>query len=73
MAERLKKDGTPDLRSSNGGHKTAGRKNKGKERKKQIEVFLSESEFKSEGWESNVCNQVENKMNKKIKDTLHIK
>jgi len=60
----------PDGRKNNGGHKTAGRKEKAfEDKKQQIEVFLSPNEFKKKTWKSNVCDQVENKMNNKLKNT----
>ena len=63
---RLKKNGEPDRRCNNGGHTNTKPKLPKEEKKIQTQVYLSEKEFNSKGWKSNVCNQVENNMNKKI-------
>lgn len=63
---KLKKNGEPDLRVNNGGHTNTKPKLDPKDKKISVDVFLSENEFKSKGWKRNVCEQVENKMNKKI-------
>lgn len=64
---KLKKNGEPDLRANNGGHKNTKKKFDPKSKKNFIAVALTEKEFEEGNWESKVCDQVKNKMNKKIK------
>lgn len=64
---KLTKSGKPDGRANNGGHRNTKKKFDPKDRKKFIPVALTEKEFEEGNWESNVCDQVKNKMNKKIK------
>lgn len=57
----------PDGRKNNGGHATGGRKKiDPSDQKKQIAIYLSENEFKKDGWETIVCNQFKEKFNNKL-------